>query len=716
MAPAAAPRDGRTGYALAAAVSGFAFLLALFPLQCHDVWWHLANGREVALGRGIPRTNLYSFTHPDYPVTPTHWLFGLGAYLVHRLAGPSGLVAAKSLVIAAAFLLAYILARRRGASDASAGVVVAVAVLAARTRFLERPHLFTMLGLVIFALVIDRFRNGSRRIIWALPVLAALWANLHAGCLFGVGLLGLEAAGEGASWLLARRREGSDSEAAGTSGGRAAYLGAAALACALAVTISPAGWSVYPYNLWHVGLGEVVELVEFGTPTPWGAPWFFLLLTGGAAALALDRERVSAREILVFVVFGMLALYAVRGVPNFVLLAAPIVAPRLSRAWSSLREREGWAKIARSTERVPQCVLGVLLILVPFSGHLLGGPLRDFRVGLGVRRGFFPETSAEFVLRELPDARVFNDLATGGYLAWRWYPDRRIFLDGRTNAYPPELFKTLYGYRSRAESAMKRDLAEFGDVDDRSELERSHLREELERTVESVGGRYGLDAMLLYFYKGGNRFWPGARLDGWAVVHSERAGLVLVRRGRGHGELIRRCERRLGAEGEAFLSGRLARRGSEFALPAASAADRALKAEAASGRRVFEPRRRAALHMRRGNGRRLAGRPKDAVGDYRKVLEIEPGRVEARLNLGFALLGSGRPREAAPEFERVLHEGDDQGLTMHYALYGLAETLRALGETEAALARYEEFLKAGEGRTADREKARKMIDALRRER
>ena len=94
MAPVAARCDGRTGYALAAAAAGFAFLLALFPLQCHDIWWHLANGREVASGRGIPRTNLYSFTHPDHPVTPTHWLFGLGAWLVHRVAGTSGLVLA----------------------------------------------------------------------------------------------------------------------------------------------------------------------------------------------------------------------------------------------------------------------------------------------------------------------------------------------------------------------------------------------------------------------------------------------------------------------------------------------------------------------------------------------------------------------------------------------------------------------------------------------
>ncbi len=223
-APVRNARGARRAGGLAVAVFGAAFLLALFPMRGFDTWWHLANGREIASGRGVPRTNLYSFTHPDHEVTPTHWLFGLGAYLVHAVAGVSGLVFVKAVLVAAAFVLAYALARRRGAGEIvvnrAAALVLVLAVLASRKRFLERPHLFTMLGLAGFAYLIHLFREAHargerKRALWiagALPAAAALWANFHAGSIFGVGIVLAEAAGELVSYLRSRLRDGAEDE------------------------------------------------------------------------------------------------------------------------------------------------------------------------------------------------------------------------------------------------------------------------------------------------------------------------------------------------------------------------------------------------------------------------------------------------------------------------------------------------------------------------
>src|SRR6185295_826362 len=44
-----------------------------------DLFWHLAQGREVAAGH-LVRTNLFSYVAPDYPQPYTGWLFDLILY------------------------------------------------------------------------------------------------------------------------------------------------------------------------------------------------------------------------------------------------------------------------------------------------------------------------------------------------------------------------------------------------------------------------------------------------------------------------------------------------------------------------------------------------------------------------------------------------------------------------------------------------------------
>jgi tetratricopeptide (TPR) repeat protein len=350
-------------------------------------------------------------------------------------------------------------------------------------------------------------------------------------------------------------------------------------------------------------------------------------------------------------------------------------------------------------------------------------------VGVGVRRDFFPESRAAFVLEHLPRARVFNDLAAGGYLAWRWHPERGVFVDGRTNAYPPELFKTMYGYEERARAEMSglvpgydSALTRALDVDpeERDLAWRKLVAHELSETMSLLTARYSLDTAVLYFYRDANPFWPAFDPYEWVVVHAEKSAMVLVRRRAGYGDLIARFEGNLGARGEAVFSKRL--EAVNEVVRAASAANRALLDEAAlsgqrrrpdraaSGGGVFRPSERAGLLMRRGNGHRVSRRYEQAAEDYRAALRIEPDSPEARLNLGFCLLALKRVEEARAEFARVRDLGHRKG----YACYGLAECAESLGQEDEAARFYEEFLKSsGRSRSVDREKATKALEAIR---
>ena len=48
-------------------------ILSYRPVYEPDLGWHLAHGREHLAGR-LVRTNLFSFTWPEYPQRYTSWL------------------------------------------------------------------------------------------------------------------------------------------------------------------------------------------------------------------------------------------------------------------------------------------------------------------------------------------------------------------------------------------------------------------------------------------------------------------------------------------------------------------------------------------------------------------------------------------------------------------------------------------------------------------
>jgi tetratricopeptide (TPR) repeat protein len=85
-----------------------------------------------------------------------------------------------------------------------------------------------------------------------------------------------------------------------------------------------------------------------------------------------------------------------------------------------------------------------------------------------------------------------------------------------------------------------------------------------------------------------------------------------------------------------------------------------------------------------------------AESAYRQALALDPGHLDATLNLGALLCDEGRCREAVPLYASALERRPDAA-AIHY---NLAIALEDLGEHEAALERYERCL-ALEPRFAD---------------
>ena len=106
------------------AIAIAASLLSFRPIYEPDLWWHLAQGREDAAGR-LVRTNLFSFTTPEYRQHYTPWLFDVAVYASWTIARGAGIQVLQSLLLALTLALLAVACRIR-ASVSGAAVVLLV--------------------------------------------------------------------------------------------------------------------------------------------------------------------------------------------------------------------------------------------------------------------------------------------------------------------------------------------------------------------------------------------------------------------------------------------------------------------------------------------------------------------------------------------------------------------------------------------------------------
>ncbi len=373
--------------------------------------WHLRLGREILASGDVPRIDTLTFTHGGERWVDQSWLFDAALALIVNHRGWSWAVLISALGLAAIY---GSLARWLLRDDRSPLIVLVVALLAAGVgtiHFLIRPHLLT-LGFVLVTLRVCQAQHelGGRRVFW-LPLLTALWANLHGGFLAGPLIVLTAALGHAVSgpWNSERRR------------GVATFL-FAFLLCLLAALLNPYGFELYR----HVGRllvsSGVTELIEEYQPVPFGKPdarafeWTLLALV---ALPVVSTSRMSGYQLAHTLVWLHLSLASVRHAPLFALVAAP----GLARLLDGLPH----VKSPAPSENLTPCrslwpaVAGLGLGLSILCGATLGG----------FDPGRWPLTALPALNRASPDARLFHEQDWGGLIEAESRPLRKSYLDDR---------------------------------------------------------------------------------------------------------------------------------------------------------------------------------------------------------------------------------------------------------------------------------------------
>jgi hypothetical protein len=156
-----------------------------------DLWGHVRFGQDILAAHAVPRDDPYSFTS-DRPWINHEWLSEVLMASAYRVAGSAGLIALKWLLALSTFVILW---RTMRSADVFQPVAVGLLLLAIAgamgLTMTVRPQLFSMLLHTILLALLTGIGQGRWHLFLWMPVLFALWANLHGGWIVGLGVLGL---------------------------------------------------------------------------------------------------------------------------------------------------------------------------------------------------------------------------------------------------------------------------------------------------------------------------------------------------------------------------------------------------------------------------------------------------------------------------------------------------------------------------------------------
>jgi hypothetical protein len=282
-----------------------------------------------------------------------------------------------------------------------------------------------------------------------LPLLSILWVNLHGGFFVGIVLLITYALGSVVEDFIQENRF--------CVGTRAKNYALTAVACLAASLINPYGYRLHIHIAQYLGASFYIQRIsEFQSPDfhSFSAAYFETALVLAIAAAFWHFASGRLIQVMLLLSWAHLALFSVRNIPIFAVVAVPGIALALresleyaisSRSLKWLRRlsasvsdlEAGLQFIASQHKRdrlhcIPCLAMLTLGVLLAYPGHF-----KALHAEFDPNR--FPVMAASALSQQAAQEsiRLYANWQWGGYLIYRLWPSLKVFDDGRTDFYGP---------------------------------------------------------------------------------------------------------------------------------------------------------------------------------------------------------------------------------------------------------------------------------------
>ncbi|MGB8095581.1 MAG: hypothetical protein WCF17_00400 [Terracidiphilus sp.] len=374
-----------------------------------DIWWHLADARQIFTSHQFLRTETTSFTVAGKPWVDPEWLSEIPYWAGYRALGLRGVYLTTWLVLSANLLLFYWRGLWRTGHAGAALLASSLGLVLLTVNSGPRTIAIAYLAMASELMILERAEAGKKGLLWLLPLLFCVWANLHGSWLIGIGLLVLYIV---CGWFGIEK--GIFDQPALAPGDRKRLL-AVLGASLVAVFANPYSWRLVwnPFDMMlnqKLNIANVVEWKPLALSTPAGATAFaalcFLVVANG---LKSRKWRVYELALLFFGWFA--AFDHMRFVFMAAVLTVPIFAEEIRRAFDL--EPVTQTSLVKNAIFLAAAAC-VVAFIFPSQSAL------EKRVA-----HFFPVDSVAAVE---PSWRTFNYAEVGGMMAFQ---SRSSFIDSR---------------------------------------------------------------------------------------------------------------------------------------------------------------------------------------------------------------------------------------------------------------------------------------------
>jgi hypothetical protein len=388
-----------------------------------DMWWHLSVGDWIVQNRTFPHTGIFSRTAADRAWMAYSWGYEVllsRAYIWFSFLGMGWFGAALTIAVAAAiFGMLHRISGRFWTSWALSILVFAAFLF----NIAPRPVFFTVILFTItLTLLLEAQRSGRIQLLYWLPLVFMIWANIHIQFIYGLAVVGLFAGVNLLQRIAVSLCIYPDSLTAPTLPVIQPF--AVLIACMLASCVGP-----YSFHLYQEAIVISRSKIMYTMIRELQALSFHffnqyveLILAMGAFFALGWQKKIDPFKLSLLIIASILGFRTWRDAWFLCVIAAAVIAdfpaPEAERD-RSIRP-SGWAIVA---------VASILLLLVTVRNTDFNERALDREISQE-----YPVDAVNFLRKNPVGGPLYNSFDWGGFLIF-YMPQYPVSIDGRTDLY-----------------------------------------------------------------------------------------------------------------------------------------------------------------------------------------------------------------------------------------------------------------------------------------
>lgn len=402
-----------------------------------DTGIHIRMGKIILEKGSLPLFDHFSYGSPPFSWSTHEWLSQVIMSVVHDSFGLTGIVIFFIFLLSFTYSLFFVFMRHHKDNILLDILLLLVVILSSQISWTARPHVFSILFLIIVLHILNSFQYKGKTYLYLLPLIMLFWVNMHGGFIVGILLIFIYLIGNLSYCFVSKGVQKEVHWKAARS------LSLTLLACLLASLANPSGYHaiITPFQVVSDRL-LMDNVQEFLSPDFHKPIFFKYMLILMIVVFSVSKMQLNIIELSLVLVFTHMSLYSARHIPLFAVVIAPIMSKYMDLNKSEflrgltpayLRRSSKIADIdARSGGYIWPFAAVLLVIIIASKGGI------SFKFE---ERNLKPVTAVEFLKREHLKGNMFNLDEFGDYMIYALYPKHKVFIDSRHEIYMKERFQ-----------------------------------------------------------------------------------------------------------------------------------------------------------------------------------------------------------------------------------------------------------------------------------